>query len=832
MALEIFRLMGSVFVDTDKANKSLNNVDKKASGFGNTLLSGIGTAAKWAAGIAVAAGTAGLAISKMAIDSYAEYEQLVGGVETLFGKSSDTVLEYAKNAYKTAGMTANEYMETTTSFAASLLSSLKGDTEAAAKYADMAITDMSDNANKMGTSMEMIQNAYQGFAKQNYAMLDNLKLGYGGTKTEMQRLLKDADAINAKQGKITKYSIDNLSDVYEAIHVIQTEMGITGTTAKEATETISGQIGMLKARFENFKNTLGEALAPVVKSILSELIDNLPTIEGLVTGLATAAVKVVDFAMPYITAALDFISEWFSKVPELGGKVSEIFADLGELWREVLQPAFENAWEALKKFAEPLTSIAEYIADWVKNTTESIDVMDLLREACWFVEDALDAFSEGLMWLKDKGTEVVNYIVDSFEPTFENLKTMFEAVKDKVQPFIDKLSDYIKSGEAAKDATDLLKGAGDLLKEAFDLVAEAAAWVTDKIIEFSDWCVEHKETVETIAIIIGSFAAAWGLVNGALALWNGLATVGAAVTGALASAGSILAGVIAFLTSPITLVIAAIGAVIAIGVLLWKNWDTIKAKTADLWKDLKEKFSQIKESVVGKVTELKDKAVSKFNEIKNGISEAVNGAKQAAVDKFNEIKNSVVDKVSAIYSKVKEKFDAVKNAIKTSIESARDTVSNVIQKIKDLFNFDLKLNIKIPKVTISGGEAPWGIGGKGRLPSFNVKWAKKGYDKALMMDDPTIFGMGSSGSLLGAGDGNGNEIVVGESHLLKMIGKVVSANTATQDGLDVALLQDIRGLLEQLIEAGIYLDTGALVGGLAKPMNKRLGQLQAAKARV
>ena len=808
MALEIFRLMGSVFVDTDKANKSLNNVDKKASGFGKTLLGGIGTAAKWAAGIAVAAGTAGLALSKMAIDSYAEYEQLVGGVETLFGKSSDTVLKYAKNAYKTAGMTANEYMETTTSFAASLLSSLKGDTEAAAKYADMAITDMSDNANKMGTSMESIQNAYQGFAKQNYSMLDNLKLGYGGTKTEMQRLLKDADAINKKQGKITKYSLDNLSDVYEAIHVIQDEMGITGTTAREATETISGQVGMLKARFENFKNTLGEALAPVVKNILSKLIDNLPTIEGMVTGLATAAVKVVDFAMPYITAALDFISKWFSKVPEVTQKVREKLAEVGDHMEQKFQPVLEK------------------VRDW----------FDKLKDAASQIPSKIQELKDKFQTLKDKAVEIVSYMADKLQPTFDNLKAMFDAVKDNVQPFIDKLTDYVKSGEAAKDATDLLKGAGDLLKEAFDLVAEAAAWVTEKIIEVSDWCVEHQGTIETIAIVIGSFAAAWGLVNGALALWNGLATVGAAVTGALASAGSILAGVIAFLTSPITLVIAAIGAVIAIGVLLWKNWDTIKAKAVELWKSLKEKFSQIKESIVNKVTELKDSVVNKFNEIKSSIQNKVNEIKTNTVNKFNEIKNSVTEKVSAVYNKVKEKFDAMKTAIKNAIESARDTVKGVIDKIKSFFDFDLKLNIKIPKVSISGGEAPWGIGGKGRLPSFSVKWAKKGYAKALMMDEPTIFGRDGSGSFLGAGDGNGNEIVVGEAHLLKMIGKVVSANSATQDGLDVALLQDIRDLLALIAASGERMDRDAmiraLVNTLAKPMDKKLGQLQAAKARV
>lgn len=797
MALEIFRLMGSVFVDTDKANKSLNKIDNKAQGFGKSLLKGVGTAAKWAAGVAVAAGTVGVAIAKSAVESYAEYEQLVGGIETLFGKSADTVLKYANNAYKTAGMTANQYMETTTSFAAALLSGLKGDTEAAAKYADMAITDMSDNANKMGTAMESIQNAYQGFAKQNYSMLDNLKLGYGGTKKEMQRLLKDADAINAKQGKITKYSIDNLSDVYEAIHVIQTEMGITGTTAKEATETISGQINMIKARFENFKNTLGESLAPVVKSILGEFIDNLPTIEGLVSGLATAAVKAVDFVMPYISAALDFVGKWFDKVPELTQKAQEKFSEVGAYLSDKFQPVLEK----LRGWFDKLKSSAE-------------------------------TFPQKLQLLKDKAIEVAGYISGKFQPTIDNLKAMFEAVKDKLQPFIDKLSEYVKSGEAAEDATQLLKDAGNLLKEAFDLVAEAAAWVTEKVIEVSDWCVEHYKTIETIAIIVGSFAAAWGLANAALAIWNGLAVVGSAVTTALTAAGTALGTAIAVLTSPITLVIAAIGAVIAIGVLLWRNWDTIKAKASELWKALKEKFSQIKEAVVNKVTELKNSAVNKFNELKNAVSTAVSNAKQAAVDKFNEMKTTVTNKVTEIYNKVKEKFEAVKASIKSAIEGARDIVSDVIEKIKGFFDFDLKLNIKIPKVTMSGGEAPWGIGGKGKLPSFSVKWAKKGYDKALMMDDPTIFGMTGSGSLLGGGDGNGNELVVGEAHLLSLIDRVVSKNMAGgSDDLVVALLQDVRGLLEQLTKMGIYLDTGALVGGLAKLMDKRLGQIQAAKAR-
>ena len=222
----------------DAADKSSGKFEK----FGS-VLKGIGTAM---GAVAVAAGAAAVSLGKEVIAAYADYEQLVGGVDTLFKESSQELQNYAANAYKTAGMSANDYMETVTSFSASLISSLGGDTEAAVKCADMAITDMSDNANKMGTDMELIQNAYQGFAKQNYTMLDNLKLGYGGTKTEMERLLADAQAISG-----IEYNIDSYADVVEAIHVIQDSMGIAGATAAEAENTISGSINSLQAALQN-----------------------------------------------------------------------------------------------------------------------------------------------------------------------------------------------------------------------------------------------------------------------------------------------------------------------------------------------------------------------------------------------------------------------------------------------------------------------------------------------------------------------------------------------------------------------------------------------------
>ena len=264
----------------DAAGKSAGG--KFSSAFGAALKIG-------AAALSAAAAGVGAMVSA-AVSSYADYEQLVGGIETLFSSLDGTVsaapqvLANAENAYRTAGLSVNEYMETVTSFSAALVSSLDGDYAEAARISDMAITDMSDNANKMGTSMESIQMAYQGFAKQNYTMLDNLKLGYGGTKSEMERLLADAEAITG-----IHYDINNLNDVYEAIHVIQGEMGITGTTAEEAASTISGSLSMTKAAWANLMTGIADSNAD-----LSGLIDNLVSSAG---ALASNIMPVVSQAM-------------------------------------------------------------------------------------------------------------------------------------------------------------------------------------------------------------------------------------------------------------------------------------------------------------------------------------------------------------------------------------------------------------------------------------------------------------------------------------------------------------------------------------------------------
>lgn len=341
----------------------------KANLLGNAIVSGVK---------AVASGIKSLISG--AIEGYGEYEQLVGGVETLFGSSADTVIKNAENAYKTAGLSANAYMETVTSFSASLLQSMGNDTEAAAKKADQALTDMSDNANKMGTDMQSIQNAYQGFAKQNYTMLDNLKLGYGGTKEEMQRLIDDANALNAAQGNYTNYTIESYADVVDAIHTVQTEMGITGTTALEASTTIEGSISAMKAAYANFVTGLGDQNADI-GALTEQLIESagtvaenvLPVIENVVESIVKA---VQEQGPEMITKFVAYATEKLPDILKLGLQlVLSLVKGLAQNLPQLVQGTLKMVDTIVKAFVDSLPDIIEVGRDIVRGVWEGITAL-------------------------------------------------------------------------------------------------------------------------------------------------------------------------------------------------------------------------------------------------------------------------------------------------------------------------------------------------------------------------------------------------------------------------------------------------------------------------
>ena len=371
--------------------------------------SAVNTAVK-ASAAAVGAASAGVAaLGTACINAYADYEQLVGGVETLFKDSADTIQTYADNAYKTAGLSANEYMETVTSFSASLLQSLDGDTEKAAAAADLAITDMADNANKMGTAMESIQNAYQGFAKQNYTMLDNLKLGYGGTKEEMQRLLADAEKLSG-----VKYDLSSYADIVEAIHVIQTEMGITGTTAKEASTTIQGSVASMKAAWANLMVGMADdtqnfdmLLSNFIESIGTVADNLLPRIGIVIEGMG----KLVAGLAPEIASALPTLTnELLPNLVELGVQsISALVQGIQENGDSFAAGALsivgtlaEGIAELLPMVADTAASLAVSLADGL---TESLP--NIIPIAIETISTLVENLTENANTVIDAGIQII-----------------------------------------------------------------------------------------------------------------------------------------------------------------------------------------------------------------------------------------------------------------------------------------------------------------------------------------------------------------------------------------------------------------------------------------
>lgn len=393
--MNLLDLFVKISVDTSEVDKNLGDTKEKALSFGDVLKANI-------AGQAIVAGVKAVAgavknIGEAAIQSYGEYEQLVGGVETLFKSSADTVMQYAANAYQTAGMSANEYMTTVTAFSASLLQSMGNDTDAAAEKANLAITDMSDNANKMGTDMQSIQNAYQGFSKQNYTMLDNLKLGYGGTKEEMQRLLDDANALNAAQGNYTNYTIDSYADIVDAIHTVQTEMGITGTTQLEASTTIQGSIASMKASYENFITGLGDENADMAE---------------LITNLLGSAVTVAENLLPVVERILENIGV---VVQEKGPEMIEKFVGYAvEKLPQVIELGMKMVLAIVSGLANNLPQIVRSALDMLATIVETFvsSLPDIVNVGKQIVKGLWEGIKAMGSWIKEKVTGFFGGIVD------------------------------------------------------------------------------------------------------------------------------------------------------------------------------------------------------------------------------------------------------------------------------------------------------------------------------------------------------------------------------------------------------------------------------------
>lgn len=414
--MELFKIFGRIALKGQaETENGLDSVAGKASGVGQALLKGIGTFAKWGAAAATAAATATAALVKSAVTAYSDYEQLVGGVETLFKDSASEVQKYAANAYQTAGLSANEYMETVTGFSASLLQSLDGDTKAAAEKANVAITDMSDNANKMGTSMESIQNAYQGFAKQNYTMLDNLKLGYGGTKEEMQRLLEDAEKLSGQ-----KFDLSSYADIVDAIHVVQTEMGITGTTAKEAATTIQGSVNMTKAAWQNLVVGIADdtqdfdvLVNNFVESVTTAGNNILPRVEIALKGVGTLVEKlapVIAKTVPNIvsTTLPSMIKAGTSMIRALLDGLLKAVPELIPCFKDIINQLIEVIVDNLPLIIEAAVTIAGAI---VSGLVEALP--DILDAGIELIQSLAQGLTNGIPTILSTAITIVSQLAST-----------------------------------------------------------------------------------------------------------------------------------------------------------------------------------------------------------------------------------------------------------------------------------------------------------------------------------------------------------------------------------------------------------------------------------
>lgn len=641
----------------DKTGKKTVDIKAKMKSMFSAIGKGALTSVKALAKVSVAAAKIGVvaativatgltAMTKSAVEQYADYEQLVGGVETLFKDSSDKVVEYANNAYKTAGLSANEYMDTVTSFSASLLQGLEGDTAQAAEYANLAITDMSDNANKMGTSMEMIQNAYQGFAKQNYTMLDNLKLGYGGTASEMARLINDSgvlgDTMTVTADNVNSVSFDKM---IEAIHVVQTNMDITGTTAKEAATTIQGSIGMVKSAWANLligmadpsqdmgvlMNNLVDSAMAVADNLVPRIADTLPRV---VTGLSQLTQKLAPYIPPLIEqllpsliqGATSLLSEVVNNLP---GILETLLPGIGGELGQSISTALNSVFSTLTSI---LPSILQLVGPVL--TTLSTLLNLLLPPMMQIIQAVLPPLTNLINMLLPPVTQ----IIQSLLPV---LMSILQPILGLLQPFLDLLTPIIDLVmQVVGPLTDLINMILPPLAEILSMLMEDYLNVLQPILEW--YCKMLSGTLKSaIKLIVTainnckeSFAAAW---RGIKKAWN--------------AAPEFFSGI----WSSIKGTFSAVGTWFSD--IFGKAWAGIKNAFSPMvnffsstWQKIKNIFSKVGTAIAdglkGAVTSAVNAILSKATGIINGFIRAINSA-ISVLNKIPKVSISRIDELDA-----------------------------------------------------------------------------------------------------------------------------------------------------------------------------------------
>lgn len=677
---------GKIVIDVtvnDKEVKSARDSIENLADSAEQSGSRIGTGLKLALGAAVATVTAaGVALGKTissAITEGADLQQSLGGIETLFKSSAGTVKKYADEAYRTAGLSANAYMENVTSFSASLLQSLGGDTAKAADVANMAMIDMSDNANKMGTNMQDIQNAYQGFAKQNYTMLDNLKLGYGGTQEEMKRLLADAQKLTG-----VKYDINNLSDVYNAIHAIQENLDITGTTAKEAAETFSGSFAAMKAAASNVlgKMALGQDIRPALNALAE-----------------TTSTFLLGNFLPMVINILKALPE----------AVATLFSSAGPMILQVGKEFLGNLVKGMNGDS-PINSGAFL---WIKDAIKwiSLDLQNLSLQ----IQDRVG-----------------------------KIKAVFQSVLQGIQPIITKVSAIISGWATAISAVlsyaipiaiDIVLGVFDKLQQfllpLFDTIVDAfwsvSSTVTEAILNnvvpslqnFMDYISQNKGVIDLLTGAIVAVGGAFLAFRGYLAITDLINNVKGAIDTLKVSFGLLKT---AMATNPFGLIALAIGALVGVIIYLWNTNEGFKNAVITAWNAIQAFMQPIITAIVSFVQSIWGGLVTWWNENQQLILTTVQTVWGAIQIVFATIMGSielVITTVltaiqvfwntwgSAITAVVRVMWAAIKSIFQSTLNTIMAIVSGVMKQIQTIINTVMGVIQGIIKVITGAIKGDW-----------------------------------------------------------------------------------------------------------------------------
>lgn len=808
--MDVFDLVAKIRLDSSEYEQGVGKAKGTFSSLASGVKTGLATVAK-VGGAAIAAGAAGVAaLTKMGIDGYKSYEQLAGGAELLWGNAYSYIADKASQSYKNVQMSQNDYLTQVNGFAVGLKTALGGNEQAAADLADRIITAEADVVAATGRTQEEVQNAFNGIMKNNFTMVDNLGLGITASKEGFQTMIDSVNAYNAAQGKTTKYTIDNVADCQAALVDFIEMQGLSGYASMEAAGTIEGSLAMTKASWSNLVSGLANPDADIgvlvsnmvtsaglaAQQLLPAISRALSGIGEVITGLspviAEALPMLVETVLPdLLTAGVSLIT---SLVQGVVAALPALYTALLEAVQLILVEVFGVSEEKAGEFAEGINSFFTSIKDGFVALVESAQTEGTLLNQLW--EGLQTAFEI----VKDVLTTAFEAVSDAFTWCAEQINTegtwlneTWTSIQDAVQAWFDYVSAAFDAVSSAFSwCVEQINTEGTFLNSVWEGIKEYASMAWDNIKTIISAAIDIITGIFQFftALLRGDWSAAWDAIKNVLqTVWD---AINAIVSNAIEYAKSIISDGLNSAKAIVSNILTAISG-------FFKTiWDGIKSVVSNVITGVKSAISNglnaARSTVSSVLTAISGFFKEKWDAIKSTVSDVIDGVKSTISDGLETAKSTVTDVLDAIKKKFTDIFD-----------NCKKIVTDAIDAVKKAFDFEWSLpELKIPHISVNGGEPPYGIGGKGSLPSFDIQWYKKAYDNAMVLGSPTIFGY-SNGKFLGGGDGTGNEIVAGESHLMNMIGQVVDSRTGAQNNqiisVLVAILEAITGGNEEMVQA-------------------------------